>query len=89
MHAERVGANLVALVMHASKPNLDLMYPILESYVHMVEGMQDKCKAGGIVATKHPAYFCDFNYAVAYNSYNSAICVYSGALKPERTTEKS
>lgn len=41
------------------------------------------------MATKHPAYFCDFNYAVAYNSYNSAICVYSGALKPERTTEKS
>ncbi|MNW69830.1 hypothetical protein D3C74_489380 [compost metagenome] len=51
--------------------------------------MQDKCKAGDTVATKHPAYFCDFNYAVAYNSYNSAICVYSGALKPERTTEKS
>lgn len=55
----------------------------------LVEGMQDKCKAGDTVATKHPAYFCDFNYAVAYNSYNSAICVYSGALKPERTTEKS
>ncbi|MFM4862783.1 hypothetical protein [Aeromonas media] len=55
----------------------------------LVEGMQDKCKAGDTVATKHPAYFCDFHYAVAYNSYNSAICVYSGALKPERTTEKS
>ena len=55
----------------------------------LVEGMQDKCKAGDIVATKHPAYFCDFNYAVTFNSYNSAICVYSGGLKPERTTEKS
>ena len=55
----------------------------------LVEGMQDKCKAGDTVATKHPAYFCDFNYAVAYNSYNSAICVYSGAFKPAGTTEKS
>ena len=36
----------------------------------LVEGMQDKCKAGDIVATKHPAYFCDFNYAVTFNSYN-------------------
>ncbi|MNR08214.1 hypothetical protein D3C85_1243600 [compost metagenome] len=54
----------------------------------LVESMQEQCKAGDTVATKHPAYFCDFNYAVAYNGYNSAICVYSGAQKPERTTEK-
>ena len=33
-------------------------------------------QGGDIVATKHPAYFCDFNYAVTFNSYNSAICVY-------------
>lgn len=50
----------------------------------LVEGMQDACKAGDTVATKHPAYFCDFNYAVTYNSYNSAICIYTGKLKEER-----
>ncbi len=51
----------------------------------LVESMQSECKAGDAVATKHPAYFCDFNYAVAYNDYNSAFCIYSGKQKPERT----
>lgn len=54
----------------------------------LVEGMQDQCKAGDTVATKHPAYFCDFNYSVVYNSYDSAFCIYSGSLKSERTMEK-
>lgn len=51
----------------------------------LVESMQSECKAGDAVATKNPAYFCDFNYAVAYNDYNSAFCIYSGKQKPERT----
>lgn len=50
----------------------------------LVEGLNGQCKAGDIVATKHPAYFCDYNYAVAYNSYNSATCVYNGKLREER-----
>lgn len=53
----------------------------------LVENMQEACKAGDAVATKHPAYFCDFNYAVAYNDYNSAFCIYSGKQKPERVKE--
>lgn len=54
----------------------------------LVENMQTQCKAGDAIATKHPAYFCDFNYAIAYNDYNSAFCIYAGALKAERTKEK-
>lgn len=54
----------------------------------LVESMQDKCEAGDAVATKHPAYFCDFNYSIAYNDYNSAMCIYSGKQKAERTTGK-
>ncbi|MCL1138269.1 hypothetical protein [Shewanella pneumatophori] len=53
----------------------------------LVEGMQDICKAGDAVATKHPAYFCDFNYAIAYNDYNSAMCIYNGAQKKERASK--
>ena len=55
----------------------------------LIETLQGKCKAGDTIATKHPAYFCDFNYAIAYNDYNSAFCIYSGSLKPERTAEKT
>lgn len=51
----------------------------------LVENMQQECKAGDAVATKFPAYFCDFNYSITYNSYNSAICIYTGKLKEERT----
>ncbi len=56
------------------------------NYTALVEGMQDKCKAGDAIATKHPAYFCDFNYAVVYNDFNSAMCIYSGGQKVERVT---
>ena len=27
----------------------------------LIEGLNGQCKAGDIVATKHPAYFCDFD----------------------------
>lgn len=54
----------------------------------LVENIQDQCKAGDAIATKHPVYFCDFNYSIAYNDYNSAMCIYSGKKKVERTTGK-
>jgi len=54
----------------------------------LVEGMQETCKKGDAIATKYPAYFCDFNYAIAYNAYNSAMCIYSGKQKPERAKKK-
>ena len=50
----------------------------------LVESLGGACKAGDAIATKHPAYFCDFRYAVAYNEYNSAFCIYVGELKSER-----
>lgn len=50
----------------------------------LVENMDGQCKAGDAVGTKHPAYFCDFNYSIAYNDYNTAMCIYSGSQKPER-----
>lgn len=50
----------------------------------LVEGLGDQCKAGDTIATKHPAYFCDFHYAVAYNDFNSAICIYRGSIAEER-----
>lgn len=53
----------------------------------LVESFQDQCKKGDTVVTKHPAYFCDFNYSVAYNDYNSAYCIFNGELRPERLLE--
>lgn len=50
----------------------------------LIEGLGGQCKAGDTIATKHPAYFCDFHYPVAYNDYNSAICVYRGSVAEER-----
>lgn len=50
----------------------------------LVEGLGSQCKAGDTIATKYPAYFCDFHYAVAYNDYNSAICIYRGKVAEER-----
>ena len=50
----------------------------------LVEGLGDRCKAGDTIATKNPAYFCNFNYSVAYNDYNSAFCVYNGAKRDTR-----
>lgn len=50
----------------------------------LIEGLGGQCKAGDTIATKHPAYFCDFHYAIAYNDYNSAICVYRGSVAEER-----
>ncbi|MDO6764663.1 hypothetical protein [Agarivorans sp. 1_MG-2023] len=51
----------------------------------LVEGLENQCKAGDAIATKEPTYYCDFNYAIAYNDYNSAMCIYSGKRKDERT----
>ncbi|WP_187806564.1 hypothetical protein [Aquipseudomonas alcaligenes] len=50
----------------------------------LVESLGDQCQAGDMIGTKHPAYFCDFSYAVAFNQYNSAFCVFSGAQAEER-----
>jgi len=50
----------------------------------LVENMQEICKRGDAIATKNPVYFCDFNYSIAYNGYNSAMCIYTGSLKKER-----
>lgn len=50
----------------------------------LVETLNDSCKAGDTVATKHPAYFCDFTYSVAYNDFNSTMCVYNGKQREER-----
>lgn len=50
----------------------------------LVEVLGDRCKAGDIIATKNPAYFCNFNYSVAYNDYNSAFCVYIGTKRETR-----
>jgi len=60
----------------------------------LVEHMTDQCTAGDAVATKFPAYFCDFQHAVSYNTFNSAICIYRGKqaeerTKPAQTTPKS
>mgnify|MGYP000221076379 CR=1 FL=1 len=51
----------------------------------LVERLGNQCKAGDSVATKHPAYFCDFDFSIAYNDYNTAFCIYSGKQAEERT----
>lgn len=51
----------------------------------LVEGLGDMCKKGDIIATKNPAHFCDFNYSVTFNDYNSAFCVYVGKLRESRS----
>lgn len=51
----------------------------------LVEGLGSTCKAGDTIATKNPAYFCNFSYAIAYNSYNSAFCIYSGGKSETRS----
>lgn len=50
----------------------------------LVEELSNVCKAGDTIATKYPAYFCDFHYAVAFNTSNSAICIYRGDVAQER-----
>ncbi|QCT95387.1 hypothetical protein FEV13_00080 (plasmid) [Stutzerimonas degradans] len=50
----------------------------------LVEGIREHCKAGDAIATKHPSYFCDFNYAVTFNNFNSALCIYTGQQATER-----
>lgn len=54
----------------------------------LVEGLGNLCQKGDIVATKNPAYFCDFKSTVAFNSYSSAMCVYVGRQAEERYEDK-
>ncbi len=53
----------------------------------LIENLADSCKAGDTVGTKHAAYFCDFTYSVAFNDFNSAMCVYNGKQREERLAE--
>ncbi len=50
----------------------------------LVESLGERCRSGDTIATKHPGYFCNFNYAVAYNDFNSAFCVYNGEKRDIR-----
>lgn len=50
----------------------------------LVEYIGNHCQAGDTIATKHPAYFCDFDHAVAFNTFNSAMCIYTGKQARER-----
>lgn len=45
------------------------------------------CGKGDLIATKLPAHFCDFNYQISFNSYNSAYCVYNGQMRDARVKE--
>lgn len=54
----------------------------------LVEGLGNICQKGDIVATKHPAYFCDFKSTIATNAYNSAMCIYVGKQAAERNEDK-
>lgn len=51
----------------------------------LVESLGDQFQARDMIGTKHPDYFCDFSYAVAFNQYNFEFCVFSGAQAEERT----
>ncbi|MCB7737694.1 hypothetical protein KAF83_15430, partial [Klebsiella pneumoniae] len=52
-----------------------------------VSGGYIKCQKGDTIATKNPAYFCDFKSQIAFNNYNSAICIYTGMQAEERIKE--
>ncbi len=54
----------------------------------LVESLGNQCQAGDTIGTKHPAYFCDFTYAITFNNYDSAFCIFSGAQADERTAER-
>lgn len=55
----------------------------------LIESLKEKCKKGDIIATKNPAYFCDFKSSIAFNSYNSAMCIYTGQQADERIQDAS
>lgn len=55
----------------------------------LIEGLKEQCKKGDIVATKNPAYFCDFKSSIAFNTYNSAMCIYTGQQADERVQDES
>lgn len=53
----------------------------------LVESLGTQCQKGDTIGTKNPALFCDFRYAVAFNGFDSAICVYSGRSAEDRVTK--
>ncbi len=53
----------------------------------LIEGLKGKCQKGDTIPTKNPAYFCDFKSQIAFNNYNSAICIYTGMQAEERIKE--
>lgn len=53
----------------------------------LVEALSGQCKAGDTIATKNPAFYCDFRYSVAFNGYNSAFCIFSGHQADERVSK--
>lgn len=55
----------------------------------LIEALENKCRAGDTIVTKHPAYFCDFTYTVTFNQYNSAFCVFSGHQAEDRISQSS
>lgn len=55
-----------------------------EDNLTLVESMGNTCAAGDAIATRFPAHYCDFNYAVTHDIYNSAFCIYSGKRKESR-----
>ncbi|BDO05800.1 hypothetical protein [Klebsiella quasipneumoniae] len=53
----------------------------------LIEGLKGKCQKGqkgDTIATKNPAYFCDFKSQIAFNS---AISIYTGMQAEERIKE--
>ena len=46
--------------------------------------MNFPCKKGDVIATKIPGHFCDFNYQISFNDFNSAFCVYAGEMRDAR-----
>lgn len=54
----------------------------------IVETLNGQCEKGDIIATKNPGYFCDFKSTVVMNSFNSAVCIYTGKIADERIEAK-
>lgn len=46
--------------------------------------LKNVCQKGDTVATKYPAYVCDFKSTIVGNSYNSFFCIYNGRIIEER-----
>ena len=51
----------------------------------LIEGLKGKCQKGDTIATKNPAYFCDFKSQIAFNNYK----LRNGLKKPTSVQEKT